>query len=180
MKSIGTGALFQDEAKSRFTRLTGSRYDSLCVRLKKKRIPVPFAKRDFREHVLSSIGGKYDGYIQCRYCREYLGIVEIAADHEIPLSRGGSAGLENIGFPCHPCNDRKGSLTPDEYLKLTAFLELEIPLGRQDVLSRLAKAVSLAQNARNSAGVIGDLKKSGAWQATQKARLAAKKARETF
>ena len=178
-KKIGTGELFQENAKSRFLRLSGSRYDALIKRLEKKGIPVPFTKLEFRAHVLYALNGQYDGFVQCRYCNGFFNIVDIAADHEIPLSReGGSAELWNIGFPCQQCNSQKGSLNPEEYLKLLRFLELEIPMGRQDVLSRLSKAVALAQGARSNAATIQALKDSGAWQEAQKARRVAKKAKE--
>ena len=176
--TLGTGQLFQEEAKQRFTRLTGQRYDALEKRLIKKGLPVQFSKKEFREHVLAALGGTYDGFVSCRYCKGLFNIEDIAADHEIPLSRGGSLDISNIGFTCHLDNDRKGSLTPDEYLTLLHFLELEIPLGRQDILSRLGKAVALAQGARSNAATIQALKESGAWQEAQKARRAARKAKE--
>ena len=31
-------------------------------------------------------------------------------------------GLDNLEYPCKPCNDRKGSMSPDEFLALLAFL----------------------------------------------------------
>lgn len=176
-KAQGSGVLFGSEAKSTFLRLTGSRYDALIVRLKKKGLPIPYSKKQFREHLLKAMNGQYDGFVQCRYCRGFFGVKDLAADHEIPLSReGGSAELWNIGFPCQNCNMAKGSLKPNEFLSLLAFLEKEIPLGRQDVLGRLAKAVSLAQGARSNAAVIGTLKASGQWQEAQKQRRLAKKA----
>jgi len=42
-------------------------------------------------------------------------------------------------------------MTPDEYLKLRDFLENELPMARQDVLSRLGKAVKLAAGMRRHA-----------------------------
>src|SRR5580658_793611 len=116
MKPIGAGKLFIQDAKSKFISLTGSRYDSLVTRLKKKNLPIEFTKDQFRAHLLSALGGQYDGFIKCRYCTGYFGVVDIAADHEIPLSRAGGLGIDNIGFPCHLCNNQKGSLTPSEYL----------------------------------------------------------------
>ena len=177
-KGSGTGILFDDEARRRFMGLTGSRYDALVKRMEKKGIPVPFSKERFRAHILDALGGKYDGFVRCRYCSGFFNVVDIAADHEIPLSRGGSPGLDNIGFPCHPDNNRKGSLTPSEYLSLLEFLEKGIPLGRQDVLKRLEMAVKLAAGARADAAVKAELRKSGAWGEAQKRRAAARKAKE--
>lgn len=165
----GTGQLFN--AKSEFLRISGQRFDAMVVRLDKKKLPaLPFNKEGFRYHLLTAMNQQYDGIIKCRYCNYYYTLAEVAFDHAIPLSRDGSTGLDNIEFPCKRDNDIKGSMTPTEYLELLHFLETNLPLARQDILSRLSKAVSLAQGARSNAMVIGDLKKSGAWQAAQKAR----------
>ena len=166
-----TGNIFIKNARRDFFRITGDRYNAMCARLEKKKIPrMPFDKNEFRFHLLTAMNQQYDGVLQCRYCNYYFNLSEIAVDHAIPLSRGGSTDLDNIEFPCKPCNARKGSLTPTEYLSLLAFLEKEIPLGRQDVLNRLEISVQLVIGARANAGVIGDLKKAGHWQAAQAAR----------
>lgn len=48
---------------------------------------------------------------ECQYCgsRDKLTI-----DHVIPKSRGGKDVWENLVAACVPCNNRKGSRTPDE------------------------------------------------------------------
>ena len=48
---------------------------------------------------------------QCQYCgcRDRLTI-----DHVVPKSRGGRDVWENLVAACVPCNNRKGSRTPDE------------------------------------------------------------------
>lgn len=175
-KPIGTGQLFEETAKSAFLRLTGSRYDSMRQRLERKKNgpTLPFTKEEYRAKVLAAMGGKDDGFIKCRYCSGFVSLEEVASDHEMPLSRGGSPGLDNIGLPCKRCNSRKGALTPDEFLALIRFLEVEIPLGRLDVLERLEKAVQTMAGQRFNSGVIGELKKSGAWQAARDARKAKK------
>lgn len=154
-----------------FTRITGQRYTAMRVRLQKKGLPdLSFRALDLRAHLLQAMNNDYGGVIQCRYCRYFFGLADMNIDHAIPLSRGGSAGLDNLEYPCRPCNNRKGSLTPTEYLALLGFLETTIPLGRQDVLKRLEMSVQLAQGMRSNAGVIGDLKKAGHWKVAQQAR----------
>jgi 5-methylcytosine-specific restriction endonuclease McrA len=152
MKPAGIGALFENRAKSDFLRLTGSRYDAMKTRIErnKKQPPLPFTKDEFRAHVLNAMNGNQDGAVVCRYCNQVTTLAEMAVDHAYPLSRGGSAGLDNLEYPCKHCNDRKGSLSPDEYLALLAFLETKIPLGRIDVLKRLEQSIKLAAGARRA------------------------------
>jgi 5-methylcytosine-specific restriction endonuclease McrA len=169
---IKAGTLF--DAHSTFMTITGQRFDAMMKRLEKKGLvdekTRPFTKDELREDVLSVFNGHEDGASQCRYCKGFYTLAEIAIDHAMPLSRGGALDLTNLDYPCANCNNAKGSLTPTEFLKLVDFLEREIPLGRKDVLGRLAKAVSLAQGMRSNMGVIGDLKKEGTWQRAQAAR----------
>lgn len=178
---LGTGALFPATAHSTFTTLTRTRYDGMVARLEKKKIidvgRPPFSLADFRAHVLIALNGNEDGFSQCRYCKGFFSLKDVAADHEMPLSRGGSAGLDNIGFPCQQCNQQKSSMTPDEFLKLLRFLETEIPMAWQDVLSRLAKAVQLAAGMFRNQPIIGALRESGEWQKATAARSAKKKAK---
>ena len=177
-KSIGSGALFQSDARSDFIRITGQRFDSMKKRLQGKGIEeIGFTKQQFRDHILERMGGKPDGFIRCRFCLSFFGIKDIAADHEIPLIRGGSQGLDNIGYPCTPCNQRKGAMTPTEYLALLQFLET-IPFARIDILKRLEISVQLAAGQRSTAAVVGKLKQTGQWKAAQKDILAARKAKE--
>ena len=48
---------------------------------------------------------------RCQYCgaRERLTL-----DHVMPKSRGGADTWENLAAACVPCNNRKGSRTPEE------------------------------------------------------------------
>lgn len=168
-KSVGVGKLF--DAKSDFLRISGQRYDAMKARLEKRNFPpLDFSKADFREHLLAAMNNSFDGVIKCRYCGYFFTLAQIAIDHAKPLSRGGGTELDNIEYPCKADNSRKGSLTPTEYLALLYFLEKDIPLGRQDVLNRLEISVQLVTSARANAGVIGDLKQAGYWQAALKAR----------
>jgi hypothetical protein len=177
-KPIGVGALFQEDSHSVFMRITGSRYDGLCDRLEKKKLPpLTFSKVQFRAHVLAALGGREDGACKCRYCNFHFSLPDLAVDHANPLSRGGSTGLDNLEFPCKPCNNRKGSMSPGEYLSLLAFLET-IPLARIDVLKRLEQSVALAAGARGNAAVIHTLKQTGQWQAVQASRREKMKAKK--
>ena len=166
-----SGQLFRADARRTFMQLTASRYSGMQARQERKKLPpLSFTREQFRAHLLAALGGTEDGAIQCRYCRRFCTVEEIAADHEIPLSRGGSDGLDNIGYPCTGCNSAKGSLTPAEFLALRAFLLEQIPMGASDVLSRLQKAVALAAGAWHNAARIRELKASGQWKRGRKTK----------
>ena len=178
----GTGALFQEDARQAFTRITGQRFDSMMDRLLKKKLieakRYPFTKDEFRDDLLVTMGGHHDGFVRCRYCQDIVNLAEIAADHAIPIDRGGSLGLANIEYICHPCNNRKGKMLPEEYTALVRFLEEKLPMARIDVLKRLEMSVKLAASIRSNAAVVSKLKESGDWQRAQAARRLEKKAKE--
>ncbi|MFT4604993.1 MAG: 5-methylcytosine-specific restriction endonuclease McrA [Rhodothermales bacterium] len=48
---------------------------------------------------------------RCQYCGDKE---RLTIDHLIPKSRGGRDTWENLVTACVPCNNRKGSRTPDE------------------------------------------------------------------
>ncbi len=50
----------------------------------------------------------------CQYCHRTLPSSELTLDHVIPRSRAGETTWENLVTCCHPCNNRKGSRTPEE------------------------------------------------------------------
>jgi len=50
----------------------------------------------------------------CQYCHKTLNSSELTLDHVIPRSRAGETTWENLVACCHPCNNRKGSRTPEE------------------------------------------------------------------
>jgi|SRR3954463_5375305 len=55
---------------------------------------------------------------KCYYCHKKLGKERKSwvAEHVIPLSRGGSNSIDNIVIACIPCNLRKGSKLPHEWV----------------------------------------------------------------
>lgn len=50
----------------------------------------------------------------CQYCGESPGRHLLTVDHVIPRSRGGAHDWENLVTACTRCNQKKGSLTPEE------------------------------------------------------------------
>lgn len=53
-------------------------------------------------------------------------------DHIIPKSRGGADKIENLQTMCQQCNCFKGSMSPEEYLKVASRHERDTYLGRVD------------------------------------------------
>jgi 5-methylcytosine-specific restriction endonuclease McrA len=49
---------------------------------------------------------------RCAYCGE---IRPLQIDHRVPIARGGSNMIENILPACGPCNQRKATLTEEEF-----------------------------------------------------------------
>src|ERR1035441_4603080 len=50
----------------------------------------------------------------CQYCHRVMPSGELTLDHVVPRSRAGETAWENLVACCHPCNNRKGSRTPEE------------------------------------------------------------------
>ncbi|GIV77973.1 HNH endonuclease [Litorilinea aerophila] len=72
------------------------------VRLPHRRVPATRAAVMLR-----------DAYT-CQYCGDAPGRTNLTVDHVVPRSRGGSHGWENLVTACTRCNQKKGSLTPEE------------------------------------------------------------------
>jgi hypothetical protein len=60
----------------------------------------------------------FDG--ACAYCGVAVTVEQMAIDHDIPRSRGGSNDRENLVCSCHYCNQSKHARTGTEYLRLVA------------------------------------------------------------
>ena len=52
---------------------------------------------------------------ECVYCDEDLDWDNLAIDHKIPLSRGGTNHTNNLQATCNECNEEKGNKTDAEY-----------------------------------------------------------------
>ena len=50
----------------------------------------------------------------CQYCHRIMPSGDLTLDHVVPRSRAGETTWENLVACCHPCNNRKGSRTPEE------------------------------------------------------------------
>jgi hypothetical protein len=52
----------------------------------------------------------------CLYCDKPVGVEDMAVDHGLPRSRGGTSDESNLICACHPCNNAKRTQTTEEYL----------------------------------------------------------------
>jgi 5-methylcytosine-specific restriction endonuclease McrA len=50
----------------------------------------------------------------CQFCGTRKPMVELNYDHVIPRKQGGQTVWDNIVTSCYPCNDKKGSRTPEQ------------------------------------------------------------------
>jgi len=143
--------LFPRQAKSVFLAVTGKGYDNMKYRLARLGVPLLFNKVEFRVAILDRhMGGEYDGVIMCRYCIRIIDITDVAFDHAVPLSRGGSWGLENIEAICQSCNAIKSDGTPEEYMSLLSWAEREVPLWRTSLFKRLKEHSKLLAGKRRA------------------------------
>jgi 5-methylcytosine-specific restriction endonuclease McrA len=78
---------------------------------------------------------------RCQYCGEKKTAAALTLDHIFPRSRGGENTPVNIVTACLPCNNRKGSRTPEEARMplLTTQSALRVKLERV-VLCHYAEA----------------------------------------
>ena len=54
---------------------------------------------------------------KCFYCGKTVSDFEV--EHMLPKSRGGSNRIDNLTLSCHDCNEKKGTLTAEEFIKQT-------------------------------------------------------------
>lgn len=93
---------------------------------------------------------------RCWYCGYRLGNPDLLQfEHQLPRSRGGGNDKDNVVLACGPCNRKKGTRTPDEFLdSLTSELDSRL-CGATSMLSSFAEydpiavaAIALIESAR--------------------------------
>ena len=66
---------------------------------------------NIRNYLLEKYGRK------CFYCGKTVSDFEV--EHMLPKSRGGSNCIDNLTLSCHDCNQKKDTLTAEEFIKQT-------------------------------------------------------------
>lgn len=64
---------------------------------------------NIRNYLLEKYGRK------CFYCDKEVSNFEV--EHMIPKAKGGSNRIDNLTLSCHSCNQKKGTLTAEEFIK---------------------------------------------------------------
>lgn len=54
---------------------------------------------------------------KCFYCGKTVSDFEV--EHMLPKSKGGSNRIDNLTLSCHDCNEKKGTLTAEEFIRQT-------------------------------------------------------------
>ena len=70
---------------------------------------------NIRNYLLEKHGRK------CFYCDKEVSTFEV--EHMIPKAKGGSNRIDNLTLSCHSCNQKKGTLTAEEFIKQTLPVE---------------------------------------------------------
>ena len=66
---------------------------------------------NIRNYLLEKHGRK------CFYCGKAVSDFEV--EHMLPKSKGGSNCIDNLTLSCHNCNEKKGTLTAEEFIQQT-------------------------------------------------------------
>jgi hypothetical protein len=53
----------------------------------------------------------------CHYCKRPTASTGLVKDHHVPVSRGGSDGIDNLVPACWDCNAQKNNTPPDEFIE---------------------------------------------------------------
>ena len=78
-------------------------------------------------------------YLRCEYTNEPIKIADVQIDHRVPISRGGSFGVENLAVTSGKTNQHKGSLLKSEFLELLQLLDSFESVAKTDILTRLRR-----------------------------------------
>ena len=93
-------------------KLVRARYAALKRRMASKGMEPAFTVGDFVNWHVELLGPELADTCRCIYCNCLLDISTLRAEHRVPIARGGSAKMNNLGPSCDRCNNRKGRTPP--------------------------------------------------------------------
>ena len=108
--------------RSAFMSKTRNIYASQVRRAGELGLPVEYTVDGIRELVQAALEAG-----TCSYCEGRLTLSKLAADHAMPVSRGGQFTIGNLRVCCQSCNWRKGKLTANEFEQFSAFVASRFP-----------------------------------------------------
>lgn len=156
--------MFQFESvERRFTKRSGILFDSMAKRFREKKSEktgrilrigreLEFGKDEFRQWLGRQLGGE-NGVAHCPYCQTtWVSIDDLTIDHNVPVSRGGSLGLDNLVVCCEPCNQAKGEVLGESWKALATWAKESLhPDCWQNIYQRLQSQFKLARMAQLAA-----------------------------
>ena len=78
-------------------------------------------KRKGAKHKSFSVQKRQDIYKKteghCYLCGEFVDFDSFEVEHKIPLSKGGTNGLDNLFCACHCCNTIKQDIYPEDFME---------------------------------------------------------------
>jgi 5-methylcytosine-specific restriction endonuclease McrA len=86
---------------------------------------------ELRKAIMLNLGTR------CPYAGEVITVRNFSADHDVPVSRGGTFWFENLRIVSQRGNELKGTLTRDEFTRLLEVLDAMELAAKQDVLRRM-------------------------------------------
>ena len=105
-----------DKVKPKIKAWRKANHERVLALNQKRRALEYGADGSYDEHDIKRIYESQRG--MCPGCKRSLRKTKYHRDHIVPLSRGGSNWPENIQLLCPTCNNKKGSLLPDQWAKL--------------------------------------------------------------
>lgn len=130
----------------------------------------PIRKKAFTMSSFITFGGKgkldyFDALLRktlgtnCPYCSTTLDLKNVSLDHIVPFTTSSARKnllikkqmdrVENLQIICRPCNQMKGNLSHDKFVKLLSFLDTD-PELRAYVVKKLRQSSIMFTHSRNT------------------------------
>jgi hypothetical protein len=74
---------------------------------------------------------------RCEYCRALMNLSDVSVDHKFPVAQRGPNEIWNWAICCRSCNECKGPISAEAFLRILGVLDRSSEKDRQSVLSRL-------------------------------------------
>lgn len=93
----------------------------------------PAKRKKFSVKDRLAVYRKTEGH--CYLCGEFVDFDSFEVEHRIPMSKGGTNGLDNLYCACHCCNSIKQDIYPEEFMgKISQIFLYQMQKGYGDSL----------------------------------------------